>query len=161
MSSLWKSPLLSLPADGVTVFIRRLRFFDPPVLAKWDEASQTFITDGTATLTIIGGTYAGTHTVTFGTNWGGTGKSGWFKDMGGGIFIGSELYAGNWYLEETDLIANSYQSGFYAPPAGPASSSSFGTIGAPSWSGPTTMSLSALPPTIIIPAWGVNSWRPQ
>lgn len=42
MVSPWKSPLFVLPADGATVFIRRLTFGDKPALATFDLAALTF-----------------------------------------------------------------------------------------------------------------------
>jgi len=38
----WHVVTVSLPKDGLTVFIRRLEYFDNPVKALWQESDETF-----------------------------------------------------------------------------------------------------------------------
>lgn len=161
MSAPWVSPLVSLPADGATVFVRRLRFFDTPVLATWDLASGLFSTIPIVSLTVVAGTFAGTWALTYGTNWGGVGTLGWMVEASPGIFIGAQNIGPNWYLVESDLIANAYNSASYLAPFAPHVALSFTTAGAPSWSPPTALSISQTSPLVSIPAWGINSWRSQ
>lgn len=160
MTPPWVSPLVSLPADGATVFVRRLRWFDPPVLAVWNLAAGSFFTSATALLTIVGGTFDGVYDAAFLNPIPTSTLPGWGVIIGG-IFLGAaEASPGNWLLGESDLVANAYNGGTYAAPAGPATESAFSTIGAPSWTGPTSMSIGAIPSVVEIPAWGINSWRP-
>jgi hypothetical protein len=41
-ASPWKSPLQRLPLDGATVWVRRMPFYDTPVLAIFSQSAQTF-----------------------------------------------------------------------------------------------------------------------
>jgi hypothetical protein len=42
MASPWKSTFVEVPADGATVWIVRIPFFDTPVQATYNDAAQIF-----------------------------------------------------------------------------------------------------------------------
>ncbi len=161
MATTYQSILIAQPNDGDVVFIRRFTR-DPPVLATWDATAQQFTLANGPTLTIVGGTYAGSTLATFITNILGSGKHGW-GFTASGRFIGTfESPAGTWNMQQTDFATAAYFAAGYAPPAGPHTDTIFSTFGSPAWSGPTSMSLSALGAVpLIIPAAFISAWRPQ
>jgi hypothetical protein len=58
MAVSWKSPLLELPADGSTVWIRRLPWWATPTQATFDLATLTFTAVATAVPIPAGAIYA-------------------------------------------------------------------------------------------------------
>ena len=154
------SILLKQPADGDTVFIRRFTR-DPPVRAVWSATAQTFTLLTDVTLTIIGGTYAGTYSAAFLNPVPISTVPGWGVVVGG-IFLGTaESPPGTWQLVESNLTSTGFSGTPYAAPAGPASALSFTSVGSPSWIGPTSMGITdTSAPALIIPASLVQAWRP-
>ena len=161
MPTTYKSILLAQPADGAVVFIRRFTR-DPPVLAAWNAAAQEFTLQNGPTITVAGGTYAGTYPATFTTNAFGTGRPAWYFDTGTVKLQAFSNTDGFWNLQESDYMGNGYDGGTYPDPAGPHTSTPLTPFGAPGWTGPTSMSLSdTAVVALTIPAALVSAWRPQ
>jgi hypothetical protein len=161
MPSLYKSILIAQPADGDVVFIRRFTR-DPPVLASWNATTQQFTLTNGPTLTVVGGTYAGTYPATFTNNAVGTGRPAWLYDAGAVKLQAFSNTDGFWNLQESDYIGNGYSGATYPDPAGPHTTTPIPSFGAPGWTGPTSMSLSDVSHVaLVIPAALVSAWRPQ
>lgn len=161
MSTLYKSILIQQPTDGDTVFIRRFTR-DPPVLATWDATAQQFTLISTATITIIGGTYAGIWPVTFTPNVAGTGNPAWFNLQGSIYLAMIEGSPGAWVFQQTDFATAAYFGNNTFATAPNRTETSFSSFGSPAWSGPTSMATNALTGVaLIIPASLVQAWRPQ
>lgn len=161
MTTPWKTVLQALPADGETVWVRRLRWFDTPALATWDATAGEFVTPPADNLTINGGTFDGSYMATLHPNWLGSGHDAWGILVAGIWLVTLENPVGTWTIQQTDAIANAYYGNPYASPPFPKTETVVNVAGAPTWSGYTSFSIVAPTPSVVIPAWGVHSWRPQ
>jgi hypothetical protein len=160
-TKLYKSILHVQPADGQVVYIRRYSA-EPPALATWDLPNQRFALVASLNLTITGGTFTGVWPLAYTSNVGGSGLPAYYH-LESGIYLAVvENSPGTWHLQETDAVANAYYDATGRPTPDNNTASTFTTIGAPTWTPPTHMATGPFTPAaLLIPAYAVETWRPQ